>query len=90
MKMSDKLYKVLKYGLMIAVPAFIVYLTTLGDIWGFDPIKVIRTVAATATFVGTLVGISCYNYNKPIPMDVTGLQYIDSDDEEIKGVEVDE
>lgn len=80
MELSDKLYKWLKYGLTIAVPAFVTYLTTLGEIWGFDPVIVIRTLTATATFIGTLFAISCYNYNKPVPVDVTGLQYLDDDD----------
>lgn len=88
MKIPSKIYNKLKWILMILVPALITYITTLGDIWHFDPIIVIRTIAATATFVGALVGVSCYNYNKPIPMDITGLKYIE--DDEIKGVEADE
>lgn len=79
---SDKVYQTLKWVLMIVVPAFIVYLTTLGDIWGFDPIKAIRTIAATAAMVGTCVGISCYNYNKPVDVDVEGMQYLEDGDED--------
>lgn len=62
--MSNEIYDVLKYGLMIFVPALITFIGTLGTIYGFDTEVVILTISAIATFVGTLTGISNINYKK--------------------------
>lgn len=64
MKLPNKVYDIIKYICLIAVPAFIWYLTELGTIWGFDAQQVIQTIAATATFVGILLGWSSLNYKK--------------------------
>lgn len=63
MKLPNKVYDVLKYLLIIVVPALIVFVGKLDTIWGFGADKVIETIAAFAVFLGAILGISCYNYN---------------------------
>ena len=64
MKLSNKVYDVLKYALMIFVPAVITLLGTLGKIYNFETEIIVLTISAIATFVGTITGISSINYNK--------------------------
>ena len=64
MKMNDKLYKFLKYFLIIFVPALIYLIVTLGKIYNFSTETITQTISAVATFLGAITGISCYNYNK--------------------------
>lgn len=64
MQLSDKIYKILKWGILIFIPAFDTLLITLGKIYHFDTEIVILTISAITTFLGTITGISNYNYNK--------------------------
>lgn len=64
MKLSDNLYNILKWICLIAVPALITLISTLGTIYGQDMTTVTATIGAVATFVGALIGISNSNYYK--------------------------
>lgn len=64
MVLNDKIYKILKWGLIIFIPALITLIGTLGQIYGFETEKIILTISAISTFVGAIVGISNHNYNK--------------------------
>lgn len=64
MKMSNKVYDILKWSLMTFVPALITLIVTLGKIYGFDTQIVVLTISAIATFLGAITGISNYNYKK--------------------------
>lgn len=64
MKLNDKIYNVLKWGLMIFVPAVSTLVGTLGQIYSFDTETIILTITAVSTFLGVITGISNYNYNK--------------------------
>ena len=64
MKMNNKLYNILKWGLMIFIPALITFIGTLGTIYGFDTETIVLTISAISTFLGVITGISNYNYNK--------------------------
>ena len=66
MIIPDKIYNVLKWILLIAVPAVITLLTTLTMVWGWNiPLEaIVTTISAIATFVGALIGVSTKNYNK--------------------------
>ena len=64
MKIPNKVYNVLKYILTIAIPAIIVFIGTMGKIYGFETETIILTISAVATLAGTLFGISCATYNK--------------------------
>ena len=58
MKMSDKTYNALKYFLMIFYPALTLLISTLGSIYNFDVEKILLTIGAIVTFLGTITGIS--------------------------------
>ena len=63
--MSDKLYKVLKYIALIALPAVGTLYAALAGIWGFPyGEQVVGTITAVDTFMGVLLGISTASYNK--------------------------
>lgn len=64
MKLNDKVYDILKWGLMVFVPPLIGFITTLGTIYGWDTEVIVLTISAIATFLGAITGISNYNYNK--------------------------
>lgn len=66
MKLPDKVYDVLKWVLIIVVPAFITLFSFLAQAWAWDiPTEAITgTITAIATFVGVCIGISNYNYYK--------------------------
>ena len=68
MKLSDNLYNILKWICLIAVPALITLISTLGTIYGWDTTAITATIGAIATFVGALIGISNSKYYS----DVTG------------------
>ena len=66
MQIPNKVYDVLKWVLLIVVPASIGLLTTLATAWNWNiPLEaIIQTITAIATFVGALIGVSSINYNK--------------------------
>lgn len=64
MKLSNKVYNVLKWGLIIFIPALITLIGTLGQIYNFDTETIVLTISAISTFLGVITGISNYNYNK--------------------------
>lgn len=71
MIIPSKMYDVLKWVLLIFVPAFIALLTTLTMVWGWNiPLKaIVATISAIQTFIGALIGISTKNYNKRVEED---------------------
>ena len=64
MKLSNKVYDVLKYALIIFIPAVITLISTLGRIYNFETEIIVLTISALATFVGAITGMSSINYNK--------------------------
>ena len=66
MKLPDTLYNILKWALLIVVPAFITLFEFLAHAWGWDiPTEAITgTITAIATFIGICIGISNHNYYK--------------------------
>ena len=62
MILNEKVYKVLKWACLIAVPAVITLISTLGTIYGQDMTTVTATIGAVATFIGALIGISNSNF----------------------------
>ena len=65
MKMSNKVYNVLKWICMICLPAVATLWFTLGKIWGFPYLAEVEgTIVAIDTFLGALIGISTLQYNK--------------------------
>ena len=64
MKLNNKVYNIFKWLLITVVPASILLISTLGAIYSFDTEIITLTISAIATFIGTITGISNYNYNK--------------------------
>lgn len=68
--MSNKIYNVLKWIALIALPALSTFIFALSGLWGFDASIVIGSIAALETFIGSLIGVSTYQYNKGKDEDV--------------------
>lgn len=65
MKMSNKVYDVLKWVALIALDAFGLFYSTLATIWGLPfGDQVLYTTSALAVLLGTLLGVSSAQYNK--------------------------
>ena len=65
MIIPDKIYNILKWVLVIAVPAFITFLTTIFALYNIPHIEiVVGTISAVATLLGALIGVSTKTYNK--------------------------
>lgn len=62
--MSNKIYNILKWVALIALPALGTLIFGLSAIWGFDGSKIIGSIAVIETFLGSLIGVSTYQYNK--------------------------
>lgn len=65
MKLPNKLYNILKWVCLIALPALAVFYFALSKIWGLPyGSEITATINAVATLIGALIGISQINYNK--------------------------
>ncbi len=65
MIIPDKVYDVMKWVLVIAVPSLITFLTTIFALYNIPHIEiVVGTISAVATLLGGLLGISTKEYNK--------------------------
>ena len=65
MKMSNKVYDVLKYITQIVIPAVATLYFALAGIWGFPyGEQIVGTLTAIDTFLGVLLGISSEQYKK--------------------------
>lgn len=65
MKMSNKLYDVMKYIAQIVLPALGGLYFALAKIWGFPyGTEIVGTISAVDAFLGALLKISTDQYNK--------------------------
>ena len=65
MKMSNKVYDVLKFVAQILLPALGTLYFALAKIWGFPyAAEIVGTISAVDAFLGALLGISTAQYNK--------------------------
>lgn len=65
MKLNDKLYDILKWIVMIVLPALTTAYVGLAAIWSFPYAEqVAKTSAVVCTLLGALLGISTAQYNK--------------------------
>lgn len=63
--MSNKVYDILKWIAMVALPAVATLYFALAGIWGFPyGEEIVGTITAVDTFLGVLLGISAVKYNK--------------------------
>ena len=62
---NNKLYDILKYLALIVFNATGIFYKALAEIWNLPyGTEIALTCEALALFVGTLIGISSYKYNK--------------------------
>jgi len=65
MKMSDKVYDILKYVAQIVLPAVATLYFALASIWGLPyGEQIVGTITAIDAFLGALLGISTMLYKK--------------------------
>lgn len=65
MKMSNKLYDILKWIALVALDAIGVFYNTLSGIWELPfGDEVLATCAAISLLLGALIGVSSAKYNK--------------------------
>ena len=65
MKLSNKVYDILKWITLIVLPAIGTLYFALAGIWNFPyGEEVVGTIVAIETFLGALIGISNVQYNK--------------------------
>lgn len=64
--MSNKTYDILKWVATVVLPALATLTLTIGQIWGLSTwtVPIGATIAAVATFLGAILGISSIAYNK--------------------------
>ena len=66
-KMSNKVYNILKWIAMYLLPAAGTLYFALAGIWGLPyGEQIVGTITAVDTFLGVLLGISTAQYNKSI------------------------
>lgn len=57
--LPDKVYDVLKWLALLAIPALAVFVNTVGPVWGMPCVdEVVTTLNAAAALVGVLIGAS--------------------------------
>ena len=64
MKLPNNVYDNMKWVLTIATPAIIVLIKALGAIYNFNSDVITATIAAIATFAGSLFMVSSKQYKK--------------------------
>lgn len=64
--MSNKMYDILKWTLLVGVAPTIALITGLGKLYNFDTTLIIGTISLFATFLGAITGISNINYKKKV------------------------
>ena len=67
---SNRVYDILKWCVMIAIPALTTAYVGLSGVWGWPYAEeVAKTSAVICTLLGALLGISTAQYNKQEPPD---------------------
>lgn len=57
--LSDKLYTVLKWTALIALPSIATFIGVIGSVWGWaDTDAIVTTINAVGVLIGALVGAS--------------------------------
>ena len=67
MKLSNKVYDILKWIALIAFPAVIALYTTLSSVWGWPyGEQIVGTLAALEVFLGAILQVSSNTYKKQL------------------------
>ena len=74
MKLNNKVYDILKWLVMIALPALSACYVALAPVWGWPYAEqVAMTISAVTALLGALLGISTAQYNKGVPVETEGM-----------------
>ena len=74
MYLPDKVYDVLKWVVMIVIPALTTAYVGLAAVWGWPYAEdIAKTSAIICTLLGSILGISTAQYNKDHKKDDTGV-----------------
>ena len=67
MKIPDKVYDILKWVVIIVLPAAATLYNVLASVWGWPfADEAVKTVTAVDTFLGAVLCISTATYNKEV------------------------
>lgn len=68
LKMNNKVYDMLKWVAIVALPALSTFIVVVGKIWGWGDIAgmVAQTITAVAVLLGALLGISHIQYKNGV------------------------
>ena len=66
MKLNDKLYDILKWVSIVALPALSTFIVVMGRIWSWGDIAgmIAQSITAFAVLLGALLGISSISYKQ--------------------------
>lgn len=66
MKLSDKVYDILKWIAIVCLPALSTFIVVISKIWGWADMgsMIAQTITAIGVLLGALLGISSIQYNK--------------------------
>lgn len=65
MKLNDRVYDILKWVVIVVIPALATAYVALSGIWGWPYAdEIAKTAAAVCALLGALLGISTAQYNK--------------------------
>lgn len=64
MKLPNKVYDVMKWIVVVFLPALNTLIFALGGVLGFDSNVVCGVISAVTVFLGALIGVSTIAYNK--------------------------
>lgn len=65
MKLSNKIYDILKWLSLVLLPAISVLYATLSPVWGLENVEpVVVTINAIGLFIGAVIGVSSNAYAK--------------------------
>lgn len=57
--LSDKLYTILKWTALIALPSIATFIGVIGAVWGWaDTDAIVTTINAVGVLIGALIGVS--------------------------------
>lgn len=60
--LPDKVYEVLKWVLGVVAPALNIAIVGFGEVYGWDVVAIVKTIAIVTSFFGTIFGISMAAY----------------------------
>lgn len=71
-RLPDRVYNVLKWIVVILLPALNTLIFSIGGLVKFDTGLICGVISAVTVFLGALIGVSTYAYNKDKETDDGG------------------